>query len=72
MGDWIFDHFGWLLAATAVAVAGFVIWAVAAGALNGPACPPGQREVLLYEIPVTSTVNNVPITTMVPIYGCEK
>jgi hypothetical protein len=72
VGDWIFDHFGWLLAGAAVVVAGLVTWAALSGALSGPACPPGQHEVLLYEIPVTSIVNNVPITTNVPVYGCEK
>lgn len=70
MGDWIFDHIGWLFGIIVAVIAGLTIWAVASG---GFSCPKGQQAVLLYMQPIiTAGANGVETVTMVPIYGCQQ
>jgi len=67
MSDWVFDHFGLLLAGFIVLVTlGIVLAVVLSGGKMG--CPKGEHSYVVTYVPIT--VGKV--ITMDPIFGCER
>jgi hypothetical protein len=49
---------------------GLVVWLIVAGIKGDLSCDPGTHEVVTGYVPVTTVVNNIPSTTMVPTTEC--